>query len=1191
MVNSLDKNIENDRVVIHRNAKPLFVSESWAALHGYTKTEILRMPSLEPLRHPDDRAKLVSHAVDRTAGRYAPRRIDYRAVRMDGTLIWVDVLVRTVEWQQQPAIMCKIVGARDISEMPIGQRRATPTDPAMLRLLSVIDQLPDGYALFDADERLMIWNQRYVALTPQFRRPCQSGDQFETLIRASVDYRVIEDAIGREEAWLNQRLQAFRSPDNQSMEIRYGQRIVQARHIKTNDGGTLLIVTDVTETRRAEADLRNYASALEQVKDLVAIIDKDYRFLFINDAMVHFYRKPKTDLLGRHLAEIIGEEQFYGTSKKELDHCFAGKSLHAHRRQINGDGETRHFDVDLEPFRSGHDDIVGAIVVLRDVTDATKRARELQVTQSAINQIAERVLIFDKHERIRFLNQRNLDFFGRTIDQVIGMSVDDLLGWGDVDDGVVADCKVKNDIVLTRGTPARLEYWRAGNDGVPRYWETSIVPYREADSTISGAIATTRDMTEHREAKRTKERFQDAIEHLADGYALFDKDERLVACNRIYYLKQSKLMPDFALGVSFETIIKARVSSGSIADAIGQEEAWLVERLRNFRAELDVADFQESNGRWTHVRNRRTADGGTLLVVTDITEKKKIEEALAESQSRFKDFTELAADWFWEQDAKGRYIYVSESIETLTKRPVKELLGKDPTEVFGHNVFNDPQWSSLRHEFLTTGIDRIVEIEHDMSAVDGQVYRVISTIRPIKNAAGAIIGYRGAAKDITAAHRLEKQLEYQANHDALTGLPNRRSFERHLDQAIKAGTSGNRPAVLCFIDLDQFKIVNDTAGHLAGDRLLRQVADLLSSKLRDSDILARLGGDEFGLLLHDCSLRRAKNMAERLLAFLNEDRFLHDDTVFEIGASIGLTIIDGSGSSIDDIMAEADLACYAAKDDGRNRVEVYQARDQELALRRDEMSKASLISWALDFDRFVLFAQPIIPLTNSSSGEIGFEILLRMNRQDDSLMMPNAFIPSAERYGLMTKIDYWVIENSFAAFPAIRANHPNARMSINLSGVSLNEVGLAAVIERLIKSYEIEPQHVCFEITETAAIRSFARTKALIMKLKKIGCRFALDDFGSGLSSFSYLKQLPVDYLKIDGAFIRDIDQDKRSRTMVEAIHHVAKSLDLLTVAECIETEKTAKTLRHIGVDFAQGIAVGRPEPLTNWTVLRKEAV
>ena len=1173
-------------MIVVRGETPLYVSDAWAMMHGYGADEILAMSSIERLLHPADRLRIATYRYERAAGRYAPNRYAYRALRKDGGYHWVDVAVQTIEWLGEPADRFKIIGLRDASghiaeELPTAQRATHGDDQ---RLLAVIDQLQDGCALYDADERLVFFNRRYIDYAPKADIVHQSGDRFELLIRDHVRYGRIKDAIGNEEAWITKRLEAFRAPENLSIDIEYQHRMIRARHIKTNDGGTLLICTDLTEARTTARALNTYASVIDQVVDRISIVDKDYRYVFVNQALLDFYQVTKSDLIGQHITVIIGEDQFFRQSKEELDRCFSGEVLSRPRCQYDSHGQRRHFDLSLKPYRDSGGHIIGAISMMRDVTNATEYRQELQMAKSAIDQISERVLIADREEKIQFINQTNLSFYNHEKEQVLGRHISDLVGQ-DIYESYSRPLMKR---VRDSGTPIQVEYWLRDRTGTAQYWETSVVPYREADGTISGTIGTSRDVTEHRHAEREKQRFQDAIEHMSDCYALFDEEERVVAFNRAYERMHAPVTPGFGIGVTFEHIIRGRVASGEILDAIGCEEEWINKRLESFRQDSFIADFRVSGGLWVHVRNRRTADGGILLMVTDVTESKRIEEALAESQSRFRDFSKLASDWFWEQDADGRYTYVSESIGELTKQPVSELLGKTSIEVFGRDILNDPFWQTLWRELQTTGVDRTVEFEHDLESADGQVFRVRSVCRPIKNNADVIIGYRGAAKNVTAAHNLERKLEYEANHDALTGLLNRRSFENHLLQAIRSSTAGRRSSAFCFIDLDQFKIVNDTAGHLAGDRLLQQVATLLASKIRPGDVLARIGGDEFGLLLQNCSLRRAQNMVKKLLAFLNENRFFHNHNVFEIGASIGVTSITPmSQGDVSQILAEADLACYAAKDEGRNRVQVYRTDDRQLNLRREEMSKASMIRLALDQDRFALFTQPIMPLDASKQEGAHCEILLRMIEMDGSLSPPDSFIPAAELYGLMVQIDRWVIQQSFAAFAA----RPNTRFNINLSGLSLNEGGLVGLIKRLLRATSIQPENVCFEITETAAIHSLSKTKALIGELKKIGCRFALDDFGSGLSSFNYLKQLPVDYLKIDGSFIRDIETDERNRTMVEAIHQVARSLNLKTVAECVETERDVACLRAIGIDFIQGFAIGKPAPLANWSTSKKAAV
>ncbi len=427
---------------------------------------------------------------------------------------------------------------------------------------------------------------------------------------------------------------------------------------------------------------------------------------------------------------------------------------------------------------------------------------------------------------------------------------------------------------------------------------------------------------------------------------------------------------------------------------------------------------------------------------------------------------------------------------------------------------------------------------------------------------------------------MSDRLAYQARFDQLTGLLNRQAFEEILKRSISEKVAGNRSDALCFIDLDQFKIVNDTVGHLAGDQLLQQAARLLSSKLRDDDVLAWFGGDEFVLLLRNCSLRRAKRVTERLIAALSEDKFLHDGLMFRVGASVGITAINQRVANVGDVMAQADLACYTAKDNGRNQVQIYKKGDIDLCRRQDDMYRTGGIIAALDDDRFVLFSQPITPSEQDDTAPEQLEILIRMVGERQQIVNPDAFIPAAERYGLMSEIDRWVIDHAIGLMVQEPFSAAGTKIDINISGVTLSDETSLDAIRQLISKSGILPERVAFEITETAAIRNFATTQAFMQELRDWGCRFALDDFGSGLSSLNYLRHLPVDYLKIDGSFVRDLVGDKNSRVMVMSIQQMANGLGIKTVAEGVEDSRTLDVLRDLGVDYAQGFAISTPAPL-----------
>jgi diguanylate cyclase (GGDEF)-like protein/PAS domain S-box-containing protein len=435
--------------------------------------------------------------------------------------------------------------------------------------------------------------------------------------------------------------------------------------------------------------------------------------------------------------------------------------------------------------------------------------------------------------------------------------------------------------------------------------------------------------------------------------------------------------------------------------------------------------------------------------------------------------------------------------------------------------------------------------------------------------------------DTTERRQAEMNLSYQASHDLLTGLINRREFELRAERLITTTRKSKGEHALCFMDLDQFKIVNDTCGHTAGDELLQQLSQVLRDTVRKRDTLARLGGDEFGVLMEHCTLQQAQRAADALLERVADFQFSWEGQSFRLGASIGLVSISDTTTHLTELMRQADAACYMAKDLGRNRIHVYLPEDSDLARRHGEMQWVARIDQALEEERFTLYAQEIVPL--EASAERQFELLLRLVGLDGKIIPPKAFLPAAERYDLVDKLDTWVVRHAFALMNA----HPGFieqahRVSINLSGHSLsNSKFLTSLIEQ-IDEFDIDASRVCFEITETAAISNLNMATSFIARLKQLGCQFALDDFGSGLSSFAYLKYLPVDYLKIDGMFVKDMVVDPIDYAMVKSINEIGHVMGMKTIAEFVESDAIREKLLEIGIDCVQGYGIEKPRPFVD---------
>lgn len=533
-------------------------------------------------------------------------------------------------------------------------------------------------------------------------------------------------------------------------------------------------------------------------------------------------------------------------------------------------------------------------------------------------------------------------------------------------------------------------------------------------------------------------------------------------------------------------------------------------------------------------------------------------------------------------DKDGRVTFMNPAAEQLTGTDTASAAGKLLEEVVSlvdetdRRLLSDPVRQALTSGAAVNLSRRALLLSRN----NGGERSIELTASPVKNAAQELVGAVVMLHDITELRGLARQMSYQATHDALTGLVNRREFERRLEEANDSGHRGDGQHVLCYLDLDHFKLVNDTSGHVAGDSMLREVAKLLRDAVRDSDTVGRLGGDEFGLLLVGCPLDKARQIADDLCRAVSDYRFVWRDKIFNIGVSVGLVEISRESGTLEELLAAADTACYVAKKQGSGRVAVYSARDEAHARHTGEIQWLQRLQGALKENRFHLYHQVIVSTHGEDTGP-AMEVLVRLEDEAGNDLAPSDFLRAAERYRLMGLVDRWVVQTTFAALGrGAIAVQTNRSVAINISGQTLGDVQFLEFVVECFDSTGAAPSQVCFEITESAVIANLDHARRFVGVLHGMGCQFALDDFGSGVGSFSNLKNLPLDYLKIDGSFMRNLARDTVNQAMVTAMIKLARTLNFKVIAEQVEDTAAMEAARKMGVDYLQGYAIGRPQPL-----------
>ncbi|CAI8979602.1 MULTISPECIES: EAL domain-containing protein [unclassified Pseudomonas] len=597
--------------------------------------------------------------------------------------------------------------------------------------------------------------------------------------------------------------------------------------------------------------------------------------------------------------------------------------------------------------------------------------------------------------------------------------------------------------------------------------------------------------------------------------------------------------------------------------------------------------------RWLLYTNLATALGLIVLALLRthklLAQRHAFADALQLEKERAQITLQSIGDAVITTDVEGAIAYMNPAAEALTHWKAGQAVGLPLAELF--NLLDENAQAdgfTLIEHILSGQLSGSSEHAKLIQRLDGSTVSVTLVGSPI-HTAGKVSGTVLVLHDMTQERQYIANLSWQATHDALTGLANRREFEFRLEQALHNLTRQPGRHALMFLDLDQFKLVNDTCGHAAGDELLRHICALLQSGLREGDTLARLGGDEFGILLENCSPESSEKIAETLRQTVQNLHFVWKGRPFVTTVSIGLVHVAQNPATLEALLRAADMACYMAKEKGRNRVQLYHVDDSELSLRFGEMAWVQRLHMALEENRFCLYSQEIATLGHVDTGGGHVEILLRLHDEAGRMILPSSFIPAAERYGLMTSLDRWVVENVFKIIAQCMARQhegPMAMCAINLSGITIGDDEFLIFLRQQFVIHGIPPEMICFEITETSAISNLSSAIKFINELKGLGCYFSLDDFCAGMSSFAYLKHLPVDFLKIDGSFVRDMLDDPINRAMVEVINHIGHVMGKRTIAEFVETPQIEQALLEIGVDYAQGYNIERPQLFTTDSLL-----
>jgi diguanylate cyclase (GGDEF)-like protein/PAS domain S-box-containing protein len=988
--------------------------------------------------------------------------------------------------------------------------------------------------------------------------------------------------------------------------------------------GYIVSIRDITERHIAEQSMREsearYRTLVENAPEVIVVFDVDNgRFVDVNDNACRFFKMSRDTLLACGPDKISPANQpdgmpSFGIPRGYIEGALAGEAPVFEWVHCDSAGQIMPCEVRFVRLPSSNRRLIRA-----SITDITERKRAdaiaagerrvfekiaanapLSTALQSICELIERV-VPESFSAISLLDHETLNFGAAPkLPREFVAAMDNApigIRYGSCAAAVYLARQIT---VADIETDALWEFRReaARHAALRAAWSTPIIA---SDGRVVGTFATYRRQPgiplardhelmsrmaqiagiaiERRGAedalRNSEAKFRGLFENMMEGVYQTSRDGRILVANPAFVslmgYDSAEELCEVPMGALYwypsdrDTFVRRMESEGVL-----RNEEYVMRRKDG-----SMVVVTDSSRVVRNTQGRVTGYEGTL---TDITERKKAETAVFQAKERAQVTLQSIGDAVITTDSEGRIDYMNPVAESLTGwenyEAQGQLIGDVLTAVdeVTREAGESPVMRCLREGHMLGLAEHTVLVNRR-----GQELAIQDSAAPIRDRAGNLIGAVMVFHDVSKERRLHRALHYQASHDALTGLINRREFENRLTAAVdNARQEVHCRHALLYLDLDQFKLVNDTCGHPAGDQLLKQITGVLQSRVRMGDTLARLGGDEFGILLQSCSLDQAMRIAESLRQAIRDFRFIWQDGVLEVGVSIGIVEITSETPTVSNAMSAADVACYSAKDLGRNRVQLYKPDD--VPERHREMHWVSKLARACDESRFELYYQPIVPIGVPAYEREHFELMLRLRDESGVLVTPAEFIPAAERYNVMQSIDRWVVRHALDRLVhRIGSGVKPYTIAVNLSGTSLNDERFLEYLIAELSNTELAEGAMCFEITETAAIANLNNVVYFMRELKARGCHFALDDFGSGLSSFMYLKTLPVDYLKIDGQFIENVTRDPVDRSMVEAIGQVGRAMGIQTIAERVESPEVLAELGRLGIGYAQGFHIAEP--------------